>query len=215
MKQMQHMHAGGVHACVCMCPHPPNTFQIRGFCNGCTKVRVVRWLGCSGRPCLKVSMPHHHIISLPFHTSLSVWLILKIKLHFLQGSVLFLSKGKQADCRRRGWGGGCCCSSMAVRLEILWWWQWWPFPAVWVAELCLGSVLLSVSSVQVWRSNITSVGAAALTRMCKKWQSSCGGSRSVGLWKCNIEAFFSVCIVETFPTQIHSRGRCDKFPPFF
>lgn len=119
-----------------MCPHPPTSSQIRGFCNASTKVRVLWWLGCSGRPCLKVTTPHHHIISLPFHTSLSVWLIFKIKLHVLPGSAWLLFSHSENRQSAGGRGG----SSVAVRLEILWWWQWWPFPAVWVDELCQGSL---------------------------------------------------------------------------
>lgn len=87
---------------VCMCPHSPTSSQIRGFCNASTKVRVLWWLGCSGRPCLKVTTPHHHIISLPFHTSLSVWLIFKIKLHVLPGSAWLLFS--HSENRQSAWG---------------------------------------------------------------------------------------------------------------
>lgn len=104
----------------------PQQQHIRSICNGTTKVRVFRWLGCSSGLCLKVTTPHQRIISLPFHTSLSVWSIFKNE------------TARPLRKHRRGEGEA---ASGALRLldwkrdvctSCLWWWQWWAFTGGWV-----------------------------------------------------------------------------------
>lgn len=159
--------------CVCVCVSPSPTFQIRGLCNGSTKVRVFQWLGCSARLCLKVTTPHHCIISLPFHTSLSVWLIFKNKasppprLSVAAFSFTVKNGGGRAHAVRALW---VLHGKRDVLFPCLWWWWWWwELAAARVAGFRLGSPQChALSPEQVGKLNSASASEPALMWECKK-----------------------------------------------
>lgn len=141
-----------------MCVSRPPPFRSEASVMVLQRSGFFQRLVSSGRPCLKVTTPHHRIISLPFHTSLSVWLIFKNKAspppNLNVAAVSFT-----VNTENRGGGGEWreALTSEERRLVFM------PLMVIMMSVCCCTGgwvlsgfiVMLGALSEQVWKSNIT------------------------------------------------------------